>query len=104
MGKGKLAMRFSEKHKLVFFSIPKTGSLSGWTFMEEEFGAASSKKQHSIVLPESAEKYRKFTFIRNPYTRFMSIYHAIVILGGPRGKYKRNYFKITKGHPLFKSI
>lgn len=89
-------MRISSKHKLVFISIPKTGSLSGWTFMETEFNAPTARDFHHINLPSRALNYRKFSFIRNPYERFVSIYHAIVTLGGPREKYKKFYLKTAK--------
>jgi len=89
-------MRISRGHKLIFISIPKTGSLSGFNFMEDAFNAQEVGWYHNVIVPAYAMKYKKFTFVRNPYNRFVSLYHAMLVLGGPKKKYKRAILKYTK--------
>lgn len=98
-------MPISNKHKLIFIHIPKTGGLSMMSMLEIEHksenlygvirdnesfpitGSHCSILQHLSALevkklcPEYFDSYHKFTVVRNPYDRIVSIYNYQQHLG-----------------------
>lgn len=77
-------MTYSDKYKFIFIAIPKTST----TFIQnhlEKFGTRSQLvwyKNHAIIpwikkdLGETRwNNYFKFTFVRNPWDRSVSLYH-----------------------------
>jgi len=68
----------SDTHKLVFITTPKSGSHTGFKLMTDYFNA-SAGFNHNLKVPNICKNYRIFTFVRNPYERFCSLYHACVI-------------------------
>ena len=96
-------MRISHKHELVFISTPKSGSLSGFTLMEKEFGGVRYGRYHQTVVPKNYKHYRRFTFVRNPYDRFASLWYSCVIHGktGPERaatRYRRKLLPLLGGN------
>lgn len=63
---------------MIFVTTPKSGSHTGFKLMQDYFGAKGGFN-HSIQTPHNLNDYYKFTFVRNPYDRFCSLYHACVI-------------------------
>ena len=70
-------MRISFKHKLIAVSIPKCGSHSMFKLMEDNFDGINYGSFHGVVVPDYAVDYTAFTFVRNPYSRAVSIYNTI---------------------------
>jgi len=68
----------SNKYKLIFVTTPKSGSHTGFMLMEDYFDAAAGFN-HNLKIPGRCKNYHSFTFVRNPYERFCSLYHACVI-------------------------
>ncbi len=75
-------MIISHPYKLIFITTPKSGSLSGFVLMREYFGAVA-EFNHNIVVPDKYKHYHSFTFVRNPYERFCSLWHSCVAIGQP---------------------
>jgi hypothetical protein len=90
-------MRLSHKHKFVFISIPKTGSTSARSMLEDysditdkEIMERNSPYDHHMVADDlkkyfdtnewNWDDYFKFTVVRNPWAREVSLY-----------EYMRNY-------------
>lgn len=71
-------MIISHGYKLIFVTTPKSGSHTGFKLMEDNFGA-SARFNHNTHIPSVYKNYTSFTFVRNPYERFCSLYHACVI-------------------------
>jgi hypothetical protein len=63
---------------MIFVTTPKSGSHTGFKLMQDYFGAKGGFN-HSTQTPANLGDYYKFTFVRNPYDRFCSLYHACVI-------------------------
>lgn len=80
MVKGALDLIISHKHKLIFVTTPKSGSLTGFTLMRKYF-RATGQFNHKKDVPLGLKDYHVFTFVRNPYERFCSLWHSCVLLG-----------------------
>lgn len=66
-------MIVSEKHKFVFIAIPKTGTRSIYKILKEKY-EGFLYREHFKEVPKEYKKYYKFTTIRNPYDRFISMW------------------------------
>ena len=71
----------SHKHKFISLHIPKTGGMSINASLKEVFGNHCKWMGHVKLRglvgnkqPEWCEDYFKFTFVRNPWDRFLSCY------------------------------
>lgn len=90
-------MRISHRHRFIFFANPKTGS-SSVRQMLDPYTDVFSVKNRFAVTPENPfyphmrpieardffrrfgwdfDRYRKFTFVRNPWARLVSLYEHI---------------------------
>ena len=76
-------MIISHKYELVFVTTPKAGSLTGFTLMRDYFEAVG-KFNHRRNIPSGVTKYHSFTFVRNPYERFCSVFNARVAMKQPQ--------------------
>ena len=75
-------MRVSNTHKLVFVSVPKTGSHTGFKIMEDNFnGFKVWGHYHNVIVPSQYKDYRAFTFVRNPYDRVAALWNSIFCTG-----------------------
>lgn len=94
----------SHSHKLIFIHIPRTGGTS----IEAELGVSISRddkhKPASLIYQELGEQrwkeYFKFTFVRNPWDRMVSIYHQPFYNIQRNGQYFIGY-KTGKGFKYF---
>ena len=76
----------SHKHKCIFIHIPKTAgtsiesALGGWGLTQDNehklLGDVYQSQHHTLQSIEKTlrQKYFKFTFVRNPWDRFVSLY------------------------------
>jgi hypothetical protein len=77
----------NHKHKFIFIAIHKTGTTSAFSFLLEsiEDGWGMKRRQiditkHQILeyykekYPKKYDEYFKFTFVRNPWSRAVSLY------------------------------
>ena len=71
-------MRISHKHKIIFVSVPKTGTHTGIKLMEESFDAPKGPAMHAVKVPPLYLTYQAFTFVRNPYDRAVSIWNSVL--------------------------
>lgn len=81
-------MIVSDKHKFVYVSIPKTGTLSIRTWLRQNYdgrqivnrliqellGRRPGVGYHSYFVPPECADYTIFTTVRNPYARCYSAY------------------------------
>jgi hypothetical protein len=108
-------MRISHKHKFIYFSIPKTGSVSirhkltPFSDIESEptgpyshHGDASTLKEHFKEKGWDWNTYFKFAFVRNPWDILVSYYFyqkkkvADWSASNPAAEEDANTFKIWK--------
>ena len=101
-------MRISHRHKFVFFSNPKTGSSSIRKLLDPYSDLAGVPYQQtdaempffSHMRPEEArlafegkgwdfDEYFRFTFVRNPWARLVSLYQMICDHAGRHGRIQR---------------
>lgn len=61
----------SEKYKVIFIHIPKTGGTS----IEKVFNPGIGSSHMKMCDYENIDKYYKFTVVRNPWERIWSMYH-----------------------------
>lgn len=66
-------MIVSNKHKFVFTAIPKTGTRSVYDLCIKRY-EFHKLQEHLNVVPKNFEHYKKFTIVRNPYDRFISLW------------------------------
>lgn len=66
-------MIYSKQLKYVFVAIPKTGTRSTYKILKEKYGAIEYI-DHWHIVPEEMEDFYKFTIVRNPYDRFVSLW------------------------------
>lgn len=115
-------MHISHRYKFIFFSFPKTGSESvralldpysdirGIPFWERDgdnpFYSHISPAEVKALFEERGwnyEEYYKFTFVRNPWARLVSLYNMIYFTRAPRsltGKVRAAIRRFTS--PSFK--
>lgn len=71
------------KHRCIFIHIPKTAGISvSVSLLEESIGNMSALYYQSLFGKEDFNKYFKFAFIRNPFTRLISAYEFVKEGGG----------------------
>lgn len=70
-------MIISDEFKYVFVEVPKTASKSIARFLKENYKGYSFLSQHSITIPSYASDYFKFTCVRNPYVRMVSMWYSV---------------------------
>ena len=72
-------MIISDKYKLVYMTVPKSASHTGFKLMQDYF-EAKGKHNHGTTVPHNLiHDYLVFALVRNPYERFCALYHACVI-------------------------
>lgn len=79
--------RYMRKHNCVFIHIPKAAGTSvlkalGYSGARDH----STYREFLKASPTRFERYFKFTFVRNPYDRFLSLYKYLTH-GGNKGVY-----------------
>jgi len=86
------------KNKFIFIHIPKCGgnSLKQAIDIRGHDHSKISAKQYFEYM-----KYIKFTFVRNPWDRFVSAY-AYIISGGMGTELDLSFKKIVESHDTFK--
>lgn len=73
----------SREHRICFIHIPRTGGRTIRTLLEKQIndleliGDLHSSAQETINIFPEVKDYYKFTFVRNPYDRLVSIYSQI---------------------------
>jgi hypothetical protein len=74
----------NHKHKFIFLHIPKSGglslvdALSRKTEVEEKFKSGHPRYENYIdFFGEEVSTYYSFTFVRNPWDRFVSAFHYL---------------------------
>lgn len=74
--KGSNALKTFEKHKAIFFHIPKTGgnSIFESLFEKDQWGHRDVAYYRFVFGKKRFENYFKFCFVRNPYERLYSAY------------------------------
>lgn len=75
---------FSHQYKCIFIHIPKCGGTSIEVFLKQNTGALGHKKEEGLEYKMREEglakminlypQYFTFTFVRNPFDRFVSIW------------------------------
>ncbi len=70
-------MIISHEHRYVFIEIPKNASQSIRKFLLENCNGFSDGVAHNVYVPEECKDYLHFCVIRNPYSRFVSLYDFI---------------------------
>ena len=76
----------SHKHKLIFVTTPKSGSHTGFKLMKDYYEAEAAFN-HGTSIPDKCRNYHSFTFVRNPYERFCSLFNACVVNPGHNKRY-----------------
>jgi len=77
-------MIVSDQHQFVFVAIPKTGTRSIYNICQRQYGF-KIYKEHCEIVPEVYQDYKKFTIVRNPYDRFLSMWWSTCIRPDDRG-------------------
>ncbi|HEX6133290.1 MAG TPA: sulfotransferase family 2 domain-containing protein [Longimicrobiales bacterium] len=109
-------MRISHTHSFIFFSNPKTGSESVRALLDPYSDIAGIPLWectpefpfYSHIRPVEVreifrargwdfERYYRFTFVRNPWARLVSLYHMIHPV--PAGSALRRALEAARGHP-----
>lgn len=67
-------MHYSNNPKVVFVAIPKTGTRSIVTYMEDHLNAKKFKgsRTHTVKIPTRLKNHYAFTVVRNPFDRMVS--------------------------------
>ena len=88
-------MIISDKFKLLYYPVMKTGTSSVLDFLEKHYdariiGECAAQERHLIFTPLHAVQYKKITTVRSPYTRAFSIWRHIVSLKRSQGLQYKN--------------
>ncbi len=70
-------MLVSHRYKFVYIAPPRTGSLSLHDFFYgniPELEVIPGNQHHEVKLTSDLDSYAKIISVRNPYTRFLSLY------------------------------
>ena len=68
---------YSEKHKLLYWMIAKSGSSGAKRLMQYHFDSAYKQ------IPKNLDEYHKFSFVRDPVSRFISSFNEAIYRDGP---------------------
>jgi|LSQX01.2.fsa_nt_gb hypothetical protein len=73
-------MVISHRYQFIYFAPKKTGSTSLThvlckEFEAETYGKGSADGRHDMVWPSEWRRYTTFATVRNPFTRFLSMYN-----------------------------
>lgn len=58
--------------KLIYSSVPRTGTLSMMIMLKQHYGGVHIPKCHRHMIPTEYQTFHRFMIIRNPYTRLLS--------------------------------
>jgi len=70
-------MILSHKHRFLYVGLPRAGSTSLHRFFDRpqwEIDPHWAKYQHAAEVPEGCENYLRWTCVRNPYSRLVSLW------------------------------
>jgi len=70
-----LSLIQNDLKKWAYVHIPKTGGTSISNILNKEDGSFKVTGHDSVDLFKNLHNYYKFTFVRNPYSRFISTYY-----------------------------
>lgn len=84
----------NHEHKFIFLHIPKCGGISIRTaFRWPKMGRHMNAKRTEWEFPKEFDEYFTFSFVRNPWSRFLSAYTFLSAGGiGPRDKMHREQY------------
>jgi hypothetical protein len=85
-------MIVSEKHKIVFIAIPKTGTRSIYDYLKTNYSGRLIG-DHRTVIPAKYNNYYSFTTCRNPYDRAVSIWWSTCKRNNDKKGFIENYLK-----------
>jgi len=89
-------MIISEKNKIAFIAIPKTGTRSVYDILKREFEGIQLQ-DHKTIVPQEYVDYYSFTIVRNPYDRLVSAWWSTT----QRGDDRYGYIKDLNGDASF---
>lgn len=77
-------MFVNHEKKFVYLALPKTGSYSIHAYFDYTQGHPEPDEHHAGVreLPPELSDYYKFAFIRNPWSKLVSVYHDFTLRRG----------------------
>lgn len=100
---------YSDKHKLAYVMLPKSGSSTARHMLKTSFHATEGRKSLQHVSFEKGgdmEGYEVLTFIRDPLNRFYSQYDEAYVRTAPWQKAENDYYldpdtkRQRKPHPF----
>ncbi|KAL7511889.1 hypothetical protein ACHAXN_009094 [Cyclotella atomus] len=100
---------YSDKYKLIYIMLPKSGSSTARYMLKDQFGAVETKKslQHIDYQPNGKmDGVHVFTFVRDPLSRFFSQYEEAYVRTAPWVSKDNPYYN-SQQHPfpyLFENI
>ena len=72
----------SHKYKFISIEVPKTGTTTICSALKRKFGCKSPQpkkhldlEQYREMFPDEVQSYFTFSFVRNPWSRVVSLYH-----------------------------
>lgn len=87
---------YSEQHKLLYWMIAKSGSSGAKRMMQNHFDGYVRK------IPMDLQEYHKFSFVREPVSRFVSSFNEMLFRDGP---WKTRQRGCNKNYPfLFQNM
>jgi len=69
-------MYISDKYKIIFIAIPKTGTRTIYNVLETHF-QGYLYNDHELIIPWKYRRYKSFIIQRNPYDRACSMYWSL---------------------------
>lgn len=70
-------MIISTKHRYVFASVPKTGTHTMYAILSKHYNGERIGGFHHGTVPDKYAGYFKFCTVRNPYSKFASIWYIL---------------------------
>ncbi|HUW33967.1 MAG TPA: sulfotransferase family 2 domain-containing protein [Planctomycetota bacterium] len=99
-------MIISHSHKYVYVSVPKAGTHTMYRLLREKYdgehlgileGRKTMSPHHMRHIPGGCESYFKFTSVRNPFSRAVSLWWTITQTNVPGTKYRDTYLPMIGG-------